>query len=97
MAVHSRKSIVLCPLPPGRKGRLSMVLKKFSYSAFCIPAFPVSSLGNTVYIRYISVRKKKVKFLVTLKLPFFREQGTCKQENLMAQHKCILLNLVYTS
>lgn len=75
MAVHSRKSIVLCPLPPGRKGRLSMVLKKFSYSAFCIPAFPVSSLGNTVYIRYISVRKKKGEVSCDIKITFLQGTG----------------------
>lgn len=52
-----------------------MVLKKFSYSAFCIPAFPVSSVGNTVYIRYISVRKKKSEVSCDIKITFLQGTG----------------------
>ena len=52
------ESVVLCPSPLGRKGRLGLVLTKFSYSAFCILTFPISSLGKAVYIRYICVRNK---------------------------------------
>lgn len=38
----------------GRKGRLGVILTKFSYSAFCILPFPLCSLGKAVYIRLIS-------------------------------------------
>lgn len=57
------ESTVLCPSPPGRKGRLSMVLTQLSCRASCILTFLLSSLGRTLYIRYVSVRNKTWSFI----------------------------------
>lgn len=89
------ESAAPCPLPPGRKGSFNTV---WSYhivlSAFLSFHF---LLWERLFTLGLSVLegKKSIKFLMTSKSPFFRKQGTCKQEHLMAQHMYFVKGGIY--
>lgn len=66
------ESTVLCPSPSGRKGRLGVVLTKFSYGAFCVLTSPLP--WGRLFTLGISVLETKREVSYDIKIAFL--QGT---------------------